>query len=124
MTSRRGTAWRDVVDLAREFPGVTIGTSYGTPALFVRRKLLVRLREDGESLAVRVDPYSRDLILREDPVMCFLTAHYRDHPWILVRLSRARRAALRERIEDAWRLVAGKRLIAGFDSGRTETASR
>jgi len=40
----------DVRKIALAWPEVEDGTSYGTPALKVRKKLLVRLREDGDSL--------------------------------------------------------------------------
>ncbi|MGH7582116.1 MAG: MmcQ/YjbR family DNA-binding protein [Gemmatimonadales bacterium] len=115
MTARRrarGVTWAQVVQTAHRLPGVHDGTSYGTPALFVRKKLFIRLRDDDESIAVRTDPVSRDLLLRADPAMYFLTDHYLNYPWILVKLSAADADALAERIEDAWRLVAGKRLIA------------
>lgn len=107
--------WTQVRRMAHELSGVLDGTSYGTPALFVGKKLIVRLREDGESLAVRSDPVSRDLLLRADPRMYFLTDHYRNYPWILVQLAEADGDALRDRIEDAWRQVAGKRRIAEFE---------
>ncbi len=42
----------DVRIVALKWPEVTDGTSYGTPALKVRGKLLTRLKEDGESLVV------------------------------------------------------------------------
>ncbi|WP_376698644.1 hypothetical protein [Bradyrhizobium aeschynomenes] len=41
----------DVRALALAWPEVEDGTSYGTPALKVRKKLLTRLKEDGDSLA-------------------------------------------------------------------------
>lgn len=113
---KRGVTWRAVQTAARLFPGVESGLSYGTPALFVRKKLLARLREDDASVAVRTDPYSRDLLLRADPAMYFLTEHYRNYPWILVRLTGARIAPVRELLEAGWRLLATKRVIADFDA--------
>ncbi len=115
MPRRRGVSWAQVQRMAHQLPGVHDGSSYGTPALFVRKKLLIRLRDEGDSLAVRCDPVSRDLLLRTDAAMYFLTDHYRNYPWILVQLADADAGALRDRIEDAWRLVAGKRLIAEFE---------
>ena len=37
---------------ALTWPEVEDGTSYGTPALKVRKKMLARLREDGDSLVM------------------------------------------------------------------------
>ena len=50
-----GVTYETAVRLAMALPGVEEGTSYGTPSLKVRKKLLTRLREDGETLVVRVD---------------------------------------------------------------------
>jgi hypothetical protein len=57
------------------------GTSYHTPALFFRQKLLARLKEDGETAAFRVDLFDRDVLLQADPSAFFLTDHYRAYPW-------------------------------------------
>jgi hypothetical protein len=47
--------------VALALPGVEEGLSYGTPAFRVRGKFLARLREDGESLAVKCGFDERDL---------------------------------------------------------------
>lgn len=38
--------------IALAWPEVEDGTSYGTPALKVRKKMLARLKEDGDSLVM------------------------------------------------------------------------
>ena len=45
--------WDDVVAIGLRFPGVEVGTSYGTPALRVRGKGMCRLRTDPDALVVR-----------------------------------------------------------------------
>ena len=45
-TRKRGMSWADVCAFARSLPGVEEGTSYGTPALRVRRTFVARLREE------------------------------------------------------------------------------
>ena len=46
------------------WPEVENGTSYGTPALKVRKKMLVRLREDGDSLVMPGVPQDeRDMLV-------------------------------------------------------------
>jgi hypothetical protein len=112
MAHNRGTSWQRLCDDALRLPGVEQGTSYATPALYVRRKLLARLREDGESVAVRVDLFDRDVLLEADPMTFFLTEHYRAHPWVLIRLAKARHAAALEVLEQAWRRAAPRRLVA------------
>jgi len=105
-------------------PGVERGTSYSTPALYVRKKLIARLREDGETVAVRVELSDRDVLLAADPAAFFLTEHYRAHPWVLLRLSKARHASALEVVERAWRQVAPRRLIASLGSSRGPAGRR
>jgi hypothetical protein len=95
------------------FPHVQEGTSYGTPALKVKGKLFVRLREDPDSLVVRMPFEQREGMLADDPETYYLTDHYRPYPWMLVRLSKVREGALREVLLIAYRaaLPAKKRRV-------------
>lgn len=80
--------------------------SYGTPSLKVGGKFLLRLREDGETLAVKVDYPMRDILVQAEPETFFITDHYRNHPVVLVRLARVDRKRLHDLLEHAWRFVA------------------
>ena len=104
-----------VCDLARDLTGVEVSTSYGTPALKVHGKLLARLKEDGETLVLRTDAFERAHLLLTSPDVFFVTDHYREHPWVLVRLSAVSSPEMRELLEGAWRRVAPKRLVADHD---------
>ena len=55
----------DVRKISLAWPEVEDGTSYGTPAPKVRRKLLVRLREDGDSLVMPGVPPVEPLLRRQ-----------------------------------------------------------
>ena len=101
---------------ARGLPGIEEGTSYGTPALRVKGKFLARLREDGESFVILVEMIERDHLLKSDPQTFFTTDHYRDHPSVLVHLSKVKPAVLRELVEQGWRRLAPKRLLAHHDA--------
>jgi hypothetical protein len=110
--ARRGLSFDDVTKLALSLPAVEVHPSYGTPALKVKGTLFARLREDGETLILKVDRMSRDLMLSAQPDLFFLTDHYRDYPYILLRLSRVTEAAMRDLLEDSWQLAAPKKLVA------------
>src|SRR5258707_8837969 len=117
MAAKRPTVTFDLIrELALQLPGVEEGTSYGTPALKVKGKFLSRLKEDGESIVVRVGFDVRDVLMAADPETFYITDHYRGYPAVLVRLSRVRRDDLRGLLEEAWRGVAPKRLVVAFDS--------
>lgn len=106
--------------MAARLPGVEQATSYGTPSLHVRKKFLARLKEDGETIAIRVDFLDRDVLLQLDPAAFYLTDHYRDYPAMLVRLGQVRPQLLAELLEQAWRRQAPKKLVASRSGAPTE----
>jgi hypothetical protein len=111
--------WKDVVAVGRRLPEVTEGTWFRTPCLRVRKKSFCRMKEDGETLVVRVvDLEDKEALLRSDPEVFYTTPHYDGYPYVLVRLEQAAPAQIEELIEDAWRLSAPKRVIAAYDAER------
>ena len=108
--------WDDVVAIGMRFPGVEVTTSYGTPALRVRRKFMCRLRTEPDALVLRViDLGEREALLQGQPEAYFSTPHYDGHPYVLVRLDQVDPVELAELLEDAWRVRAPKRLVAAHD---------
>lgn len=83
-------------DLALTFPGVEEGTSYGTPALKVKKKFMARLREDGDSVAFRLGFDEREILMRAKPEVFYITDHYRAYPAVLLRLSPRHEAGSRQ----------------------------
>ena len=83
MTDAAG-AYERICALALKLPGVELGTSYGTPAIKVKGKLMARLRSEAEGgLAIRCDFVERQMLLQAAPEAFFLTPHYQDYPMIL-----------------------------------------
>jgi hypothetical protein len=112
-------AWADVVAIGRELPETEEGTWFRTPCLRVRKKSFCRMKEDGETLVVKVvDLEDKDALLKGQPDVFFTTPHYDGYAYVLVRLAQVDRDQLRELLEDAWRLSAPKRLLAAFDAER------
>lgn len=109
----RGLSWEDVVALALELPEVEVGTAFGTPALRVKGAFMGRLREDGETLAVRCDLEERPLLVEAHDEL-FVTAHYEAWPMVLVALPRADPVLVRELVEDAWILKAPKTTVKRY----------
>jgi hypothetical protein len=101
--------------LALALPDVEEGTAYGTPAWRVRKKLFARLREDQETVAVRVDRGERELLLGAEPEVFSITEHYRPYAWMLVRVAAIPEDELAEVLEDSWRRAAPKRLVRERD---------
>jgi hypothetical protein len=105
--------FEDVETLALNWPEVEQGTSYGTPALKVRKKLLTRLKEDGDSLVIPGVPVEeRDMLVERDPKVFYFTDHYKDYPIVLARLSKAKRSTIEPLLRRQWRALASKAALA------------
>lgn len=114
--SRKALTFADVQQLAMRLPGVEEGSSYGTPALKVRGKLLVRLKEDNETIVLRVDFLEREHLVQSNPAAFYFTDHYRNYPAVLVRLAAVARQQLSQLIENAWRKAVTKKVRDEYDA--------
>jgi hypothetical protein len=107
----------EVRKIALAWPEVEDGTSYGTPALKVRKKLLVRLKEDGDSLVMPgVPPDERDMLVESQPKVFYFTNHYKVYPMVLILLSRTKRATVEPLLRRQWRTLASKAAVKAFDT--------
>jgi hypothetical protein len=114
MTTERATrvTFDDVRRIALAWAEVEDGTSYGTPALKVRKKLLVRLREDGDSLVMPGVPLDeREMLVESQPKAFYFTDHYKDYPYVLIRLSKTKRETVEPLLRRQWRTLASKRAL-------------
>ena len=103
----RKLALSTIRTVALSFPGVEEGTSYGTPAFKFRKKLIVRLHQDGNSLVLKIGDATRHHLLQADPATFFVTDHYRGYPYVLARLDRLAAADLRKLVQRAIEFSAG-----------------
>lgn len=121
--------WDDVREIALALPETTEEGLYGQPSWRVRKKLVVwdrplRTRDveelgdgapDGPILAVKVEhEIAKQALIADEPDVYFTTAHFDGHAIVLVRLDRIAIEELRELIEDAWLMVAPKRLAKAY----------
>jgi hypothetical protein len=95
--------------IARALEGVEEWTWYGTPGFKVGGTGFARLHQDGESLVVHVDFEQREALMEADPETYYITDHYLNYEWILVRLSRVRPDALRDLLRGAWRWAGARK---------------
>jgi hypothetical protein len=102
-----------VRQIALTLDQVEEGTSYGTPAFKVRGALMARLRPDIDSLVVRMSFDQRAELIAADPETYFITDHYLNYEWILVRLSRVEPDAMRDLLLGAWRSAAAAKRRGG-----------
>jgi hypothetical protein len=97
--------------IALSFPEAHEKLSYGKPTFFIAKKFFTRLREEDASIVWSVDSIDeRDHLIEIDPKTYFITDHYRDYPYVLVRIARIDKAMLRKMLERRWRAIAPKKL--------------
>lgn len=123
--------WDDVRRLALALPEVTEGTRWGNATWFVGAKKgfawerplsktdVRQLGElgqevpDGELLALRIESVGvREAIIADDPGLFFTVPHFANYAAVLLRLDEAEPDELAELLEEAWLVVAPKRLAA------------
>lgn len=102
--------------LASDLPGTQISTSYGTPAIKVGRKLMLRMNEKEDAIVILLNSVAEQQeLIAQDPMAFFITDHYAGYPAVLVRPT-VEETTFRKLLELAWRRVARKSDIAEFES--------
>lgn len=104
--------------IALALPGVEERLCHGTPAFYARGKMLLRLREDGETLAVAFPKDKREALIDAFPDVFSVTDHYLNYDYVLLDMIAARESIVAEMIDGAWRRKASKRAVAAFDAGK------
>jgi hypothetical protein len=98
-------------------PDVVDGTAYGAPALKMAGKIIACIptnkSAEANSIVVHIDLEHRAELLRQDPDVYYVTAHYAPYPTVLVRLSKIARADLKELLRDACRHLSSAAKKAG-----------
>jgi hypothetical protein len=108
--------WQELCALGMNLPEVTEDTWYGTPALKVRGKGFVRLKEDGANVVFMLESVDeQEALIRLKPKIYFITDHYRGYATVLARLAALPTKEAKQRLEDAWRVKATKALVKKFD---------
>lgn len=84
---------------------------YGTPGFYTGQKLFARVREDGESLALKVSDLERDALLQLEPAVYSWPTHYQKSDMFVVHLPSVAADDLEPLLDRAWRRVATKKLL-------------
>ena len=84
-------------------------TSYGTPALKLRKKFLCRIK-DADTVVLMCPLEEKELLIEAAPEFYFETDHYKGWPAILVRIHPIPLDELTLRLSRAWHMQAPKSL--------------
>ena len=101
----------DVKRITATLPETEESTSYRTPAVKVRGKLMARLREDGESLAIRATLQARTALPQLEPETFSIPEHYANTDMFVIHLPSVKLEELHGLTADAWRIAAPKKLL-------------
>ncbi|MEO0914628.1 MAG: MmcQ/YjbR family DNA-binding protein [Pseudomonadota bacterium] len=92
-------------------------TSYGTPSLKVRRRLLARHRPEDDSVVLPGIPVEeRGHLIEVMPDAFFCEPHYEGYDIVLAWLPPAPPDIIGRFLERRWRSAATKRALASFDA--------
>ena len=100
---------------AEGLPEIEQGSSYGTPALKVRKKMLCRIK-DADTVVVMCPLEEKELLMEAAPEFHFETDHYNGWPTMLLRIHAVPLDELRLRLRRAFAMQAPKslaRAVAG-----------
>jgi hypothetical protein len=99
------------------FPGAERGMSYGSPSFKVNGKFFTRLRrEDASLVLVDISFDEREMLMEAEPGTFHFTAHYKDYPCVLARISSLHPGSFRNFLERRWRKIAPKKLVKDYDA--------
>jgi hypothetical protein len=104
-------------EIALSFPGAAEGSSYGRPSFLVNKKFFTRLRREDESLVLlEVSFDEREMLMEAEPETFHFTAHYKDYPAVLARMSSLHPGSFRNFLDRRWRKIAPKKLVRERDA--------
>jgi hypothetical protein len=109
MSDDLSSAFAKLKAAAEGLPEVDEGTSYGTPALKVRKKFLCRVK-DPDTVVVMCPLEEKELLMEAAPEFYLETDHYKGWPSLLVRVNEVPLEELAMRLRRAWLMQAPKGL--------------
>ena len=98
-------------ELIAKLPATFEKPCYGTPCFYAGKKLFARIREDGESLVLKVSDLERDALLQLEPAVYSWPAHYLKSDLFVVHLPSTNATDLEPLLNRAWRRVATKKRL-------------
>ena len=102
--------------IAAGFPGTEVSTSYGTPAIKVAKKLVLRLHNKEDAIVMLLDSVEEQQhLISADPMTFYITDHYQGYAAVLVRPT-VEESEFRTLFEKSWRRVARKRDVEAYEA--------
>ncbi len=110
--------FKTIRTLAARLPGTEESTSYGTPAIKVRKKLLLRLHDKEDAIVLLLASVDeQQALIAQDPMTFYITDHYAGYAAVLVRPT-VPEDVFFDLMERRWRQLASKAQLAAFEAAR------
>ncbi len=58
----------------------------------------------------------RDMLVESQPKVFYFTDHYKDYPFVLIRLSKTKRTIVEPLLRRQWRTLASKAAVKAFET--------
>ncbi len=91
-----------LVELALALPDVVEEPYYGGPSVKRGKRWMFSLKDEGASVAIKLDWEDHDRLLKAHPSVIYKTPHYEGYPAFLVRLDTLTLELARELVELSW----------------------
>jgi hypothetical protein len=116
---KTGTTYAAVEKMLLGWPGVELSTSYGRPSLKIKGKFYTWVKEDGDSIVIGGIGFDeRDVLMETQGDVFYITDHYRNSRYVLMRLSKADPAIVAAYLRRRWFEIAPKKLHAAFEDAQ------
>jgi hypothetical protein len=120
MKRTRQADWNRLKKLALGLglPGVEEATSWGEPVLKAHAKLWVWWSPHEDAPVFKVPFEEREVLIEVEPETFFFTAHYKNHPLVLMRPDKLDLAWAKANLIKVWRAQAPKRVLKAYDTAQ------
>jgi hypothetical protein len=104
-----------VFEVGLKLPDVEESTYYGARALKLNGRMLactpMNKSAEVNSVVVAMSFERRAALLKQSPLLYYITDHYAPHPTMLIRLSKISRLELERTLHMAWEFAASSRAV-------------
>ena len=93
MPLTRAQGWK----IAFSIPGTEERLWFNQPSVFLHDRFLTKVHDKEEAMTLQVSSLEmRDMMLEAEPELFYITDHYKNFPFVLIRLSALTKTVLKE----------------------------
>ncbi len=113
----------EFAEIVLALPGVERGLSYGEPSFKLGGRFFTRVRAEDGAAVFKAGLFFRDALIATDPEVFFLTPHYENGPYVLVRLDVIAAPVLEALLWEGWERSAPATVLREHAAGTGGSAA-